>query len=43
MPVPDDAGGSGEAGVGGVVVEVEGELREGVVRLMWGGRKSGKI
>ena len=39
MTVPDDAGGSGEAGGGGVRVDsgAEGELGEGVVRLMGGG------
>ena len=39
MPVPDDVGRSGEAGGGGVRVEAEGELGEGVVRLM-GGRRT---
>jgi hypothetical protein len=39
MTVPDDAGGSGEAGGGGGRVDsgAEGELGEGVVRLMGGG------
>jgi hypothetical protein len=39
MPVPDDAGGFGEAGGAGGRVEGEGELGEGVVRLM-GGRRT---
>jgi hypothetical protein len=43
MPVPDDAGGSGEAGGGGVGVEGKERAGQGAVRLMEGQMMSGEI